>query len=139
MRAGSFTAVVHLAYGNSLMTATDHVTSYTASFEDLSAMIGLHYTWRFASSWHARAGFAVGVMATQMTLDASGVSSALQTSTAVSEGSLMVGYTLADRWEVEVGPVATLANEHWHLTDQMETLVRAPGSLIVFAGVRYAL
>ena len=62
-----------------------------------------------------------------------------QTSTAVSEGSLMVGYTLADRWEVEVGPVATLANEHWHLTNQMETLVRAPGSLVMFAGIRRAL
>ena len=139
MRTGSFSAVVHLAYGNSQMTATDGVTSYVASFDDLSAMIGLHYTWRFASAWHARAGFAVGVMATEMTLDASGVGSALQTSTAVSEGSLMFGYTLTDRWEVEVGPVATLANEHWHLSDQMETLVRAPGSVVLFAGVRRAL
>lgn len=137
MRTGSFTAVAHLAYGNSQMTAGDGVTTYTATFDDLTAMVGLHYTWRFASSWHARAGFAVGVMATQMTLEASGA--ALQTSTAVSEGSLMVGYTLADRWEVEVGPVATLANEHWHLSDQMETLIRAPGSVIVFAGVRRAL
>ncbi|MEO8843744.1 MAG: hypothetical protein ABI591_29945 [Kofleriaceae bacterium] len=139
MRAGSFTAVVHLAYGNSQMAAGDGVTIYNANFDDLTAMVGLHYTWRFAPAWHVRAGFAVGVMATQMTLDASGVSSAMQTSTAVSEGSLMVGYTLADRWEVEIGPVATLANEHWHLADQMETLVRAPGSVTMFAGVRRAL
>jgi hypothetical protein len=139
MRTGSFSAVVHVAYGNSQMTATDGVTSYLATFDDLSAMIGLHYTWRFASAWHVRAGFAVGVLATEMTLDASGAGSALQTSTAVSEGSLMFGYTLADRWEVEIGPVATLANEHWHLSDQMETLVRAPGSVVLFAGVRRGL
>jgi hypothetical protein len=139
LRTGSFAAVIHLAYGNSQMTASDGVTSYNATFDDLTAMIGLHYTWRFASGWHLRAGFAVGVMATEMTLDASGVGSALQTSTAASEGSLMVGYTLSDRWEVEIGPVATLANEHWHLSDQMETLVRAPGSLVLFAGVRRAL
>ena len=139
LRTGSFAAVVHLAYGNSHMTATDGVTAYNASFDDLTAMVGLHYTWRFASAWHVRAGFAVGVMATEMTLDESGSGLALQTSTAVSEGSLMVGYTLSDRWEVEIGPVATLANEHWHLSDQMETLVRAPGSIVVFAGVRRAL
>jgi hypothetical protein len=140
MRTGAFSAVVHLAYGNSQMTATDGVTSYVATFDDISAMIGLHYTWRFASAWHARAGFAVGVVATEMSLAASpGGGSNPQTSTAVSEGSLMFGYTLSDRWEVEIGPVATLANEHWHLSDQMETLVRAPGSLVLFAGVRRAL
>jgi hypothetical protein len=140
MRTGAFSAVVHVAYGNSHMTASDSVNSYDATFDDLSAMIGLHYTLRFASAWHLRAGFAVGVMATEMSLEASpGAATNPQTSTAVSEGSLMFGYTLTDHWEVEVGPVATLANEHWHLSDQMETLVRAPGSLVLFAGVRRAL
>ena len=141
LRAGSFSLDLQLAYGASDMLASDSFQTYFSHFDDLSAMIGLHYTWRFRGDWHLRAGFAVGIMTTQMTLTSSSSATASnpQQATAVSEATLMFGHSLGDRWELEIGPVATLANEDWHMTDQMETLVRAPGSVVGFAGLRRSL
>jgi len=123
------------------MLAADSYQTYFSHFDDLSALIGLHYTWRFHRDWHLRAGFAVGIMTTQMSLTSTNtpVASNPQLATAVSEASLMFGHSLGDRWELEIGPVATLTNEDWHMSDQMETLVRAPGSVVVFAGLRRSL
>lgn len=141
VRAGSFSLDLQLAYGASDMLASDSYQTYSAHFDDLDAMVGLHYTWRFRRDWHLRAGFAVGIMTTQMTLTSTNTSVASnpQLATAVSEASLMFGHSLGDRWELEIGPVATLANEDWHMSDQMETLIRAPGSVVVFAGLRRSL
>ena len=141
VRAGSFSLDLQLAYGAADMFASDSYQTYYSHFDDLSAMIGLHYTWRFRGDWHLRAGFAVGIMTTQMTLTSSSSTSATnpQLATAVSEASLMFGHSLGDRWELEIGPVATLATEDWHMSDQMETLIRAPGSVVGFAGLRRSL
>ena len=139
LHSGGFSADLAVAYASAEMTASDGVIAYTAGFDDISGMIGLHYTWQFMRDWHARFGFGVGVMATAMTLDASGVVSNPQLSTAVSQASAMLGYALGENWAVEVGPVVTIANEHWHLADEMETLVRAPVSLVAYAGLRHAL
>jgi hypothetical protein len=141
VHAGAFSLDLQLAYGAADMLASDNYQTYFSHFDDLSALIGLHYTWRFHRDWHVRAGFAVGIMTTQMTLTSTNTSFASnpQLATAVSEASLMFGHSLGDRWELEIGPVATLANEDWQMSAQMETLVRAPGSVVGFVGLRRSL
>ena len=58
---------------------------------------------------------------------------------ALAEGSLLVGRSFGDAWEFDVGPIATVSKQGWYMVDQQETLVRAPGAVLAFAGIRRAL
>ncbi|HEY0253721.1 MAG TPA: hypothetical protein VGC41_19455, partial [Kofleriaceae bacterium] len=69
VRLGGIALDVTLAYGGSDMVATDTFTTYFAHFDDLSATLGLHYTWRH-DNFHLRGGFGAGVVTTQMQLTA---------------------------------------------------------------------
>lgn len=148
LRRGSFSANVQLAWAASAMNDLDDPQStgiYVAHFEDLSALVSIHYTWPFARSWHVRAGLGAGLVASQLALSYfdqhTGVTANADASlaSAVAEASLLIGYTLTDHRQVELGPVGTVANQRWYMVNQMETLIRAPGSLLIFAGVRRAL
>jgi hypothetical protein len=147
LQRGGFTADVQLELSAAAMNAIkdpQSLGSYVATFTDASAMIGARYTWRFGEHWHVRAGVAAGVVTTQVSLtyvvySTSGTSSSAAALTPICEGALLFGHSLGDRWELELGPVATLAPQHWYMVNQMETLIRTPGSVLAYAGVRRAL
>ena len=148
LRRGAFTADVELAWGRSAMNGLDDPQSsgiYVARFEDISAAIAVRYTWPFANKWHVRGGLGAGVVASQLSLEyfdqntGSTASASASLLSAIAEASLLVGYSFSDRWQVELGPVGTVTNQRWYMVNQMETLVRTPGSLLIFAGVRRAL
>jgi hypothetical protein len=149
LQRGGFTADVQLELSAAAMNAIadpQSLGSYAATFTDASAMIGARYTWRFGDRWHVRAGVAAGLVTTQVSLtyiDSTSGSSVTSSSAAaltpICEGALLFGHSLGDRWELELGPVATLAPQHWYMVNQMETLIRTPGSVLAYAGVRRAL
>jgi hypothetical protein len=58
---------------------------------------------------------------------------------AIAEGSLLVGRSFGEDWEFDVGPIATVSNQGWYMVNQQETLVRTPGAVLGFAGIRRAL
>ncbi|MFT3693345.1 MAG: hypothetical protein QM831_09415 [Kofleriaceae bacterium] len=140
VHAGNFSLDTAIAYNGSDMVAADTFTTYSAHFDDLSATIGLYYTYRRAKL-HVRAGVAGGIVTTQMNLtsSATGLTQNPQLATVIGEASAMVGYAISDRWAFEAGPVITLGNEQWHMDSEMETLIRAPVAITGFAGIRRAL
>jgi hypothetical protein len=148
LRRGAFTADLQIGWGRSAMNDLDDPQSsgiYIARFEDLSGAVAAHYTWPFAKKWHLRGGLGAGVVGSQLSLEyfdpntGSTASANASLVSAFAEASLLVGYSFADHWQVELGPVGTIANQRWYMVNQMETLIRTPGSLLIFAGVRRAL
>lgn len=148
IRRGPFSADFQLGWGQSSMSDLDDPLSsgiYIAKFEDIRVMASANYTWQFAKHWHLRGGLGAGVVASQLSLsyfdqtNGSTAQAAASQVSAVAEASLLVGYSLSRVWQLEAGPVGSVANQHWYMVNQMETLVRTPGSLLIFAGVRRAL
>ncbi len=147
IKRGGFSADLQLELSSATLRSLADPQSagtYVATFQDASAMLGARYTWRFDDRWHIRAGVAAGAVTTRVELTAdSGLGSSSTSSgsavTALAEAAVLLGYALGDRWEVEVGPVGTLAPQRWYMVNQMETLTRNPGGVLAFAGLRRAL
>jgi hypothetical protein len=148
LRRGAFSADLLVKWGSSSMDALEDPQNsgyYLARFKDASTLAGAHYTWKLRGVWHVRAGVAAGIVASQLNLqfmsfETGSVASASSSMiSAVAEGSLLVGRSFGDAWEFDVGPIATVSKQGWYMVNQQETLVRAPGAVLAFAGIRRAL
>ena len=147
-RRGAFSADLVVKWGTSSMDPLSAPVSdgyYLARFRDASVLGGAHYTWTLWDRWHVRAGVAAGVVATQLDLEYTSFSSGMTAIAGASmvspivEGSLLFGRSFGDHWELDVGPIATVSNQGWYMVNQQETLVRTPGAVLGFAGIRRAL
>jgi hypothetical protein len=148
MRRGAFSTDVLVKWGASSMDElADPLGNgyYLARFRDGSALGGAHYTWKLRDVWHVRAGVAAGIVATQLDLQYTSFSNGMTASAGASmispiaEGSLLFGRSFGDAWEFDVGPIATVSKQGWYMVNQQETLVRTPGAVLGFAGIRRAL
>jgi len=148
LRRGAFSADMLVKWGSSSMDALSDPQSsgyYFARFRDASALAGAHYTWKLRDVWHIRAGVAAGLVESQLSLQymsfqtGSTANASGSMISAVAEGSLLFGRSFGDAWEFDVGPIATLSKQGWYMVNQQETLVRAPGAVLAFAGIRRAL
>lgn len=148
LRRGAFSADMLVKWGSSSMDElSDPLSSgyYIARFRDASALVGAHYTWQVRDVWHIRAGVAAGLVESQLDLQymslqtGSTANASGSMISALAEGSLLVGRSFGDAWEFDVGPIATVSKQGWYMVDQQETLVRAPGAVLAFAGIRRAL
>jgi hypothetical protein len=147
-RRGAFSADMLVKWGASSMDQLSDPLGggyYLARFRDGSALGGAHYTWKLRDVWHVRAGVAAGIVATQLDLQyvsfSTGMTSTAGASmiSAIAEGSLLFGRSFGDDWEFDIGPIATVSNQGWYMVNQQETLVRTPGAVLGFAGIRRAL
>jgi hypothetical protein len=148
VRRGAFSADVLVKWGASSMDQLSDPLGdgyYLARFRDGSALGGAHYTWTLWDHWHIRTGVAAGVVATQLNLTYTSFSNGMTATaggsmlSAVAEGSLLFGRSFGDDWEFDVGPIATISKQGWYMVNQQETLVRTPGAVLGFAGIRRAL
>ena len=148
LRRGAFSADMLIKWGDSSMDALSDPQNtgyYLARFRDASTLAGAHYTWKVRDVWHVRAGVAAGIVASQLNLEymsfSTGGTSTASASmiSAIAEGSLLVGRSFGESWEFDIGPIATISNQGWYMVNQQETLVRAPGAVLAFAGIRRAL
>ncbi|HET9989194.1 MAG TPA: hypothetical protein VFQ65_11755 [Kofleriaceae bacterium] len=118
---------------------------YLARFRDASALVGAHYTWKVWDLWHVRAGLAGGIVASQLSLQLTSFSNGMMSTASgsmvspIAEGSLLVGRSFGEDWEFDLGPIATISSQGWYMVNQQETLVRTPGAVLGFAGIRRAL
>ncbi|MEO6774143.1 MAG: hypothetical protein ABI437_13895 [Kofleriaceae bacterium] len=148
VRRDGFSADLVIKWGEASMNELSDPLgdgSYLARFRDASALAGAHYTWKLWDRWRVRAGLAAGIVGSELDLHyvalATGMISTATASmiSATAEGSLLVGRSFGDDWELDVGPIATISNQGWYMVDQQELLVRPPGAVLAFAGIRRAL
>ena len=147
-RRGAFSGDMLIKWGEASMDQLSDPLGdgyYLARFRDASALVGAHYTWKFWDLWHVRAGMAAGIVASQLSLQFTSFSTGSMSSASASmvspiaEGSLLVGRSFGDDWEFDLGPILTISNQGWYMVNQQETLVRTPGAVLGFAGIRRAL
>jgi hypothetical protein len=147
-RRGAFSGDMLIKWGEASMDELSDPLGdgyYLARFRDASALGGAHYTWKVWDLWHVRAGVAAGIVASQLNLQFTSFSTgAMSTGSAsmlaaIAEGSLLIGRSFGDEWEFDIGPIATITNQGWYMVNQQETLVRTPGTVLGFAGIRRAL
>ncbi len=117
-----------------------------AQVVDYGAAVTVRRIVRWAD-WHLRFGAGLGVLASTVNLDqvaysATRVARGSGTAAALwAEGAVFLGHSIGEtkKWELEIGPTASYAEETWDIADTMSTLTRQAGSFQVIAQLRRGL